>query len=209
MTDQPDTQKYVRPAAWVGKQSTTELEVRLLGGFELRNRAGESLRLRKRKAEALLAVLALQPGQSLSRAKLCALLWPDVSDAQARHSLRQTLLYLRKVLPKHRTILHSNLRAVQLSAAHVSVDVTVLERAVAIGTRESYIDAAQLNRGDLLEGSVGPRARFRTLAEAGARTCAGTVRSSALVVGSARDDCRAFVRCHPSLFAPAAGRSTA
>lgn len=160
MTEVPDTQKDVRPAALVGQPSTTELEVRLLGGFELRNRAGESLRLRKRKAEALLAVLALQPGQSLSRGKLCALLWPGVSDAQSRHSLRQTLLYLRKVLPKHRTILHSNLRTVQLSATQVSVDVALLERAVAIGTRESYFDAAQLYRGDLLEGVSVPEDTF-------------------------------------------------
>ena len=50
----------------------------------------------RKKAEALLAFLALHPGQMHARDKLAALLWGDVSDERARHSLRQVLLTLRQ-----------------------------------------------------------------------------------------------------------------
>ena len=63
------------------------VEVRLLGSFELRDTAGQVMRLNTRKAEALLALLALHPGQPQAREKLCSLLWPEVREAQARHSL--------------------------------------------------------------------------------------------------------------------------
>ena len=51
-----------------------------------------------KKTLALLAVLALRPGVPFEREWLAALLWPDVTEAQARTSLRQALGHLRKAI---------------------------------------------------------------------------------------------------------------
>lgn len=128
------------------------LQVRLFGGFELRGPGDAGLRLTTRKAEALVALLALQPGQPQPRDKVCALLWPDVRDAQARHSLRQTLSQLRKALAGAAGVLQSDARSLQLVAADVQVDVAVFDSCVSLGTRAALLAARQAYRGDLLEG---------------------------------------------------------
>src|SRR5215468_4852877 len=51
-----------------------------------------------KKARALLAYLAAQGGQAVSRERLADLLWPYQGSQQARHSLRNCLLELRKAL---------------------------------------------------------------------------------------------------------------
>jgi DNA-binding SARP family transcriptional activator/TolB-like protein len=51
-----------------------------------------------RKARALLAYLAMQGGRAISRERLADLLWPYQGTDQARHSLRNCLLELRKAL---------------------------------------------------------------------------------------------------------------
>ena len=76
----------------------TKLSLELLGGFRLQTDTGEPVPLTTRKAQALLAYLALHPGQAHARAKLAALLWGDRGEAQARDSLRQALSLVRKAL---------------------------------------------------------------------------------------------------------------
>src|ERR1700752_5439118 len=51
-----------------------------------------------KKARALLAYLAAQEGEAVSRGRLADLLWPYQGSEQARHSLRNCLLELRKAL---------------------------------------------------------------------------------------------------------------
>jgi DNA-binding SARP family transcriptional activator len=68
------------------------LILNLLGGFELRPRAGPPIALSTKTGQALLAYLALVQGQRHSRDKLAALLWEDRPDQQARSSLRQGLI---------------------------------------------------------------------------------------------------------------------
>ncbi len=75
-----------------------KFHLRLLGGFELADGEGAAIALSSRKAAALLAYLAHRPGESVSRAKIATLLWPDRAEEQARASLRQTLSVLRKAL---------------------------------------------------------------------------------------------------------------
>src|SRR5262249_30430243 len=103
-----------------------------------------------RKAEALLAYLALHPGQSHPREKLATLLWGNSSEAQARDSLRHALVRLRRALARGpRPGLVSEGHAVALSPAAVDVDVAAFEQALSAGALEA---AAALYRGDLLEG---------------------------------------------------------
>ena len=86
------------PFGAVPADSMTKLSLELLGGFRLQTDAGEPVPLTTRKAQALLAYLALHPGQAHARAKLAALLWGDRGEAQARDSLRQALSLVRKAL---------------------------------------------------------------------------------------------------------------
>jgi len=51
-----------------------------------------------KKARALVAYLAAQSGQAISRERLADLLWPYQASEQARHSLRNCLLELRRAL---------------------------------------------------------------------------------------------------------------
>ena len=74
----------------------TTLRLTLLGGFELGLKDGPAISLPRKKAQALLAYLALHPEESQPRDKLAALLWGELSDEQARHGLRQCLVDLRK-----------------------------------------------------------------------------------------------------------------
>ena len=59
------------------------LNVTLLGGFEVRLGSGPAVVLARKKAQALLAYLVVEPGEAHPRDKLAALLWGDRSDQQA------------------------------------------------------------------------------------------------------------------------------
>jgi len=74
------------------------LRLRLLGPFEVW--LGETpLRLKNRKAQALLGCLALGARGGESRARIAGLLWSESEDDRARATLRQTILELRQSLP--------------------------------------------------------------------------------------------------------------
>ncbi|MBI4563061.1 MAG: AAA family ATPase [Candidatus Rokubacteria bacterium] len=129
------------------------LRLTLLGGIRCGRASGPAIPLPGKKAQGLLAYLALRPGQAHPRDKLAALLWGDVSDERARHSLRQTLMVLRQALPRTRPpYLLEEGETVALNPAAVEVDVEAFERLVAEGTPEALEQALAHYRGDLLEG---------------------------------------------------------
>ncbi len=148
----------------------------LLGGFRLMAAATE-LHLPTRKAEALLAYLALPPGKAHGRDSLTALLWGERGEAQARHSLSQTLFSIRQITPAARAspLVVVDARGVALDPSSVEVDTDRLERLIAEGTAASLDQAATLYGGDLLAGLrlreaafeewlTGERSRLRELA---------------------------------------------
>ena len=130
------------------------LRLNLLGGFETRLATGALVTLPTRKAQALLAYLAARPGRAHARDKLAALLWADRGQLQARDSLRHTLVALRKVLPERSASLTAADRSVAIRPAAVDVDVVRFEASVMAGTDEALARAADLYRGDLLDGFV-------------------------------------------------------
>src|SRR5262245_31263205 len=73
------------------------LTLSVLGGFEARLGLGPPLLL-PAKAQALLASLAIRPGQAHPRDKLAALLWGDIDDEHARSNLRHTLFDIRQAV---------------------------------------------------------------------------------------------------------------
>ena len=64
-----------------------KLRLALLGGFEARSDSGLSLAISRKKAQMLLAYLAMHPTQTHLRDKLATLLWGDAPAEQARLSL--------------------------------------------------------------------------------------------------------------------------
>ena len=130
------------------------LRISLLGGFEARLGTGKAIDLHGRKTQALLAYLALPPGEPRSRDKLVALLWSDRGEQQARGSLRQALAELRKALgDADPPPLVAGRDEVHLDAGAVEVDAVELERLVADGAPEALERAAELyQEGDLLDG---------------------------------------------------------
>ena len=128
------------------------LDLVLFGGFRATVGA-RHLVLPLRKAQALLAFLALSPAQRQTRERLAALLWADAPDEHARNSLRQTLFAIRSALgPMAPHVLGSDAAAVWLEPGAIEVDVLAFERFLAQGTDHALARAAVLYQGDLLEG---------------------------------------------------------
>lgn len=137
------------------------LNIRLLGGFEADLASGAPVPQIGRKAQALLAYLALAPGMPHGREKLTALLWGDRGEAQARSSLRQALSELRKALSEaDPPPLETKGEGVALAASAVAVDAGTFERLIGKGDRTSLETAVGLYRGDLLDGFVAPDPAF-------------------------------------------------
>ena len=130
----------------------TRLRLNLLGGFEARLEPGAPLTFRTQKAQALLAYLAVPPGQAHRRDKLAALLWGGMRDEQARTSLRQALYDLRKNLGTAAGALRTEGETVLLDPTAVELDVATFTGIAGEETPEALEHAALLYRGDLLEG---------------------------------------------------------
>ncbi len=128
------------------------LKLQLLGQFRAESGAGGALAIASKKGQALLAYLALTAGQRHNRDKLAMLLWSDRPDDRARHSLRQCVLTLRRVLGSEaESALLADDEGLWLDAEEVEVDALAFEQAVAAGSREALEGAMALYGGDLLE----------------------------------------------------------
>jgi DNA-binding SARP family transcriptional activator len=137
------------------------LRLTLLGGFQARNQAGEVLSVPSRKAQAMLAYLALPLGRAHPRDKLAALLWGGIREESARASLRQALFVVRKALQDaDADALDQKADTLRLEPHHVDADVEAFERAATTGTPESLMRAASLYQGDLLAGLALDEAPF-------------------------------------------------
>ncbi|WP_249169796.1 alpha/beta hydrolase, partial [Bradyrhizobium liaoningense] len=128
----------------------------LLGSFSMDR--GGPVTLRNKKAQALVAFLAMNPGVVHVRERLAALLWPDSHEDAARQSLRQCISMLR----------HD-------CAELVTTDVVEFKDAVSDPSIANLKRAAELYRGPFLEGLnarsdlfdewlLGERTRLRAVA---------------------------------------------
>jgi DNA-binding SARP family transcriptional activator/TolB-like protein/Tfp pilus assembly protein PilF len=102
-----------------------------------------------KKARALLGYLAAQGGQAISRERLADLLWPYQASEQARHSLRNCLLELRKALgPSGVGYLVADFANCRIQ--DVVVDLDRFERLSRSQNRPELQAAAELYRGEFL-----------------------------------------------------------
>jgi DNA-binding SARP family transcriptional activator len=197
------------------------LQVSLLGRFQVRLGSGASLRIRTRKAAALLAYLAVRPGHHIARPVLAALLWGEMGDEQARANLRHELFTLRRALGAHHHGVGMDTRDVWMDPDSVASDLTRFEGAVAAGGDQLAV-AVDLYKGELLEGFAlreeafedwlrAERERVRTLAldalERSLAACASAGRTDdarklgtrALALDPLRESVhRALMRMHAS-----------
>ncbi len=74
------------------------LQLSFLGTYRASQTGAGEITFTNRKVMGLLAFLALEAGQAHSRESLLGLLWPEMSEADARNNLRVTLARLRKQL---------------------------------------------------------------------------------------------------------------
>ena len=102
-----------------------------------------------RKAWLLLAYLATQRQQAVSRERLADLLWPGQSSEQSRHSLRSCLSGLRKALgPSAARHLIANRS--ECHVRDVNVDLERFKRLSGSAHRSEWSAAAELYRGEFL-----------------------------------------------------------
>jgi DNA-binding SARP family transcriptional activator/tetratricopeptide (TPR) repeat protein len=131
----------------------SELTLQVLGSFRVQDAAGREVRIASRKGRALLAYLALRPGETHSRERLATLLWEDADEELARTSLRQALSAVRKALPKDaQSALRADTESVGVDGAVIESDLLAFQRALSDGTRTALKDAVAHYRGDLLDG---------------------------------------------------------
>src|SRR5262245_27904682 len=134
-------------------QASARVHLRLLGRLAVAADAEFTapIRLARKKAAALVAILAMSPDQAASRDQLAALLWGDCTDRQARHSLRQALVSLRQLLPEA-DLCSAQPDVIRLRPQAWCVDALRFEELSRSSQPEDLAGAAQLFRGDFLDG---------------------------------------------------------
>ncbi len=132
---------------------TAGVRLFLFGGFRLENGSGEVLSTSLRKAEALLAYLAMAPGKTASREKLATLLWGESDQQRARQSLRQALFALtREFAQAEVSVLRMESQMVSLDPAAIWVDVVEFQALVETGDGDRLTDAVAFYKGPFLQG---------------------------------------------------------
>jgi DNA-binding SARP family transcriptional activator len=131
------------------------LRLELLGDLQFRAANGSLAVVSAKKAQALLAFLAVKPSQRVSREKIATLLWSSTGPDQARQSLRQTLSMLRKeltaILGDAAALLDEN-DLLGVDDTVIACDVAEFESLAAGGGEAALQSAAALYRGDFLDG---------------------------------------------------------
>ncbi|MGH7587825.1 MAG: tetratricopeptide repeat protein [Gemmatimonadota bacterium] len=124
------------------------IQLRTLGGLQLRDRRGRDLcgQLQPKRL-ALLVYLAHPPRRFHRRDSLLALFWPELGSAGARNSLRQSLFSLRQTFAKG-ALAGRGYEEVAVTDLLRS-DVVAFEAALEAGEMER---ALELYRGTFLEG---------------------------------------------------------
>jgi DNA-binding SARP family transcriptional activator len=118
-----------------GEDLTAPLQVRVLGGFDVRA-AGRPVPLtawRSRQARTLVKVLVARRGRPVPRGEVCELLWPDDDPQRTAHRLSVLLSVVRGVLDPARSWpadhhIRADLLGLSLDLSHVVVDAEELLR---------------------------------------------------------------------------------
>ena len=137
-----------------------EISICLQGEPTLRHADGPDLAPRSRKTLCLVAFLATQPEGRATRDRLCGLFWSDRGQDQARGSLRQSVMELRRAwqLPAPDLLIATN-DTLQLNPDLFVADVVELDRLVA-DARPNLRKIGALWRGEFMAGVAAPDPAF-------------------------------------------------
>jgi DNA-binding SARP family transcriptional activator len=153
------------------------LKLRTFGGLwvEQDDRpAGAGIGAMRRRALALLALLATAPEQGLSRDKLLPVLWPESDEGKARHVLAQLLYLLRRSLRSDDVVLDTGV--LRLNPDAMSSDVADFHAALSRGDAER---AAAIHAAPFLDGFyLGGAPEFERWAEVERTRYAGLARTA-------------------------------
>jgi DNA-binding SARP family transcriptional activator len=129
------------------------VQLQLLGPFALRHRS-RAIRSLPKKAQALLAYLAMQRGKPVPREQLADLLWGRSGGEHARRSLRQCLMSARAALKASGgDALIADVDTVALAPdSSVDLDVARFERLRASENPDELEAASALYRDEFLTG---------------------------------------------------------
>jgi len=126
------------------------IAIRMLGPFNAFASDGRPVLRPGRRSIALIACLAVDPDTVWTRDRLAGLLWGGRPKEQARASLRQELVRVRQALGINPIAFDDVGGVFQLRCGDFDIDVVRFKSALAYPGR--FADAAELYRGDLLEG---------------------------------------------------------
>ena len=115
-----------------GSIATPTMDVRLLGPIEAR-RDDELIELGARKQRAMLAMLALQVGRTVSADHLAEGLWGDEPPASAHKMVQLYVSHLRRLLAGNGAAIVTHGRGYELQLADGDVDAIRFERLVGEG----------------------------------------------------------------------------
>ncbi|TIS99326.1 BTAD domain-containing putative transcriptional regulator [Mesorhizobium sp.] len=135
------------------------MRIRLLGGLEVTSPECRPVRFATRKTSLLFAALVLAGRRGHRREQLSEAFWPGRSDGQARNSLRQALVDIRRSFPtsKDATIyIDGDQETVALIAGPDEADISIFERKLEEGRATDLAFAADLYRGGVLAGEAIP-----------------------------------------------------
>ena len=143
-TETPTNEPETAPAAFT---------LTLFGPLRISVQGQPLPRLRSRKAQWVLALLALRHGRPVEREWLAGTLWPDADQEQAFANLRPVLSELRRALGGQTERLQSPGRhTLALDLADADVDVLLFDAAILTKKLPALKQAVSLYVGPLLEG---------------------------------------------------------
>jgi len=139
--------------AEIARQDGTEggplLSLSLLGPFRA-VLGGTEIRLRNRKARAVLGCLALSETGAASRERLVGLLWSESPEEKARASLRQVVHELREALPER--LLRTGRIDIALERGALGLDTERLLRGIEAGELDNALHETPRIAETLFEG---------------------------------------------------------
>ncbi|MER9682723.1 adenylate cyclase [Mesorhizobium sp. M0184] len=135
------------------------MRIRLLGGLEVASPEQRPVRFATRKTSLLFAALVLAGRRGHRREQLSEAFWPGRSNGQARNSLRQALVDIRRSFPASldaTVYIDGDQETVVLIAGPDEADISVFDRKLEEGRTTDLAFAADLYRGELLAGQTIP-----------------------------------------------------
>jgi len=137
------------------------VRVHLLGSMRATTYLGDDILPRGKKARAILGCLCLAGGKHVPRARLAAMLWDRVPDAQARTSFRQALRELSTALgPLGDELISGTRDTVRLNADLCWIDALAVLAPETSVLNPLRSDLAALCTGELLEELDGVSSSF-------------------------------------------------